>query len=234
MHWTAEPIFTGRCVVAVAGGASLSLSQVREIGIARARNLIRVISINDAVYPCWFADLAYACDATWWKYHQGLPGFDGRRLSLDYSSVDGVDYLHNTGPTGFEPDPTGLRTGGNGGYQVLNLCAHLGAAQVLLVGYDMHGSHWFGDHPDGVRRVAPNMPNRIRHFTDLVDPLTERGVEVINCSPGSALQGVFPMGNLSTELKRLESVPKKPKPEDKQPVYVNRQMAAGIGGYRTR
>ncbi|MHB1086151.1 MAG: hypothetical protein ACYCZ0_00190 [Minisyncoccota bacterium] len=216
--------------------------------MARAKDLIRVIAINDAVYPCWFADVGYACDKAWWDHHDGVPGFEGRRVTLRHQKnqvYEGADWLNSTGTDGFEPDPCGLRTAGNSGYQALNLCAHLGAATVLLVGYDMHGTHWFGDHPESCRRAQPNQKRLASHFADLVAPLAERGIRVVNCSPGSAITA-FPMGDIETELQRLEAAVakknKEPKPvkdvkdakdtKAKMAVYPNRQIVAGQ--YKTR
>lgn len=240
-QWRAEPLWGGETVVLVAGGKSLSLAQVRMVGIARANSFVRVIAINDAVYPCWFADAVYACDRQWLAEHDGVPGFDGRRITLKHQNNpvwEEADWLISTGPEGFEPDPGGLRTAGNSGYQALNLCAHLGASKVLLVGYDMRGgaaSHWFGEHPDGCRKnMTRPFEARAHHFVGLAEPLRERGIDVVNCTPGSAITA-FRTGDLMTELQRLQPVPKpKPAPVDKQPVYVDRQAKAGVGGYRTR
>ena len=219
MLYRAEPIYEGRVVAVVGGGPSLSLPQVRMLGMARARGLIRVITLNDAVYPCWFSDIAYACDAKWWRHHCGVPGFEGMRLSLEEN--DHADRMVITGTTGFDPDPGALRTGGNSGYQALHLCAHLMPRRVILVGIDMAGTHWFGDHPPELWTRTPDMQNRIRRFDDLKGPLAERGIEVVNASPNSALP-TFPRGDLATELQRLE-----PK------LGTDRQMVAGRN-YGTR
>lgn len=240
MLWRAEPIFAGRTIACVAGGTSLSLSQVRAIGIARARDDIRVIAINDAVYPCWFADLLYACDREWLDHHRGVPGFEGRRVTLSSGRLEpypDADWLMATGPEGFEPDPGGLRTAGMSGYQALNLCAHLGASRVLLVGYDARGGtkdHWFGQHPDECRReILRPFEKRAHHYDKIAGPLLDRGIDVVNCTPGSAITA-FRQGDLMTELKRVETE-KKPKPViDKQAVYIHRQALAGVSGYKTR
>ena len=93
-----------------------------------------------------------------------------------------------------------LRTGANSGYQAINLAVHMGAKRILLLGYDMQptetGSHWFGEHPDG---VEPSWMNMLQHYPSLVKPLKEKGVEVINCTQSTALE-VFPRGKIEELL----------------------------------
>lgn len=160
------------------------------MGIAHAADKVRVIAINDAIYPCWFADIGYACDKKWWEHHNGIPGFRGIRTSCDDSGFPDIRFLHNTGRDGFDPVPGNLRTGGNSGYQAMHLAMQLGVTKIILVGFDMRGKpqhHWFGEHPKQVECLALNHDSRIRYFTTLLPALRELGVDVLNASPGSAL-----------------------------------------------
>jgi len=116
-----------------------------------------------------------------------------------------VHVLQNTGYTGLELEPTGLRTGRNSGYQAINLAVHLGAARILLLGYDMAEnpvgpSHWFGEHPDHQPSPYPQMREA---FDTIVEPLAAIGVTVVNCSRRTALTA-FPCALLEDELARLE------------------------------
>jgi hypothetical protein len=100
--------------------------------------------------------------------------------------------LRNTGERGLENDSTGLRTGRNSGYAAINLAVHLGATRIVLLGYDMRGhkqQHFFGQHPPRLRSSTP-YASFVACFSTLVEPLRQRGVEVLNCTPGSAL-GMF-------------------------------------------
>lgn len=204
-YWRADGSWNGRTVVIVGGGPSVTTAQVRAIGLARAADRIRVIAINDAVYPCWFADIVWGCDARWWRYHGTLPGFSGIKLALTDTGglPPGVMLMKNTGEEGFDPDPWSVRTGRNGGYQALHVAVHMGATTVLLVGYDMQGQHWFGRHPAEVHPHAgnPAMHRRIYFFARLAPLLKERGVRVVNVTPGSALDA-FERDDLETELRR--------------------------------
>lgn len=204
--WVTAPIWESYPVVIVAGGESFSAAQARLIGMARARDRVRVIAVNDAVYPCWFADIAYAADAAWWLHHGDLPGFQGMKLSIEPNAgyppmPEFVDFLRNTGKDGFDTAPDALRTGENGGYQTIHLAAHLGARKMLLVGFDNRGTHWFGRHPAGVRKDPANFNARYAALKGLAAYLKKAGIEVRNASPGSAID-IFPSVDLATEIMR--------------------------------
>jgi NADPH:quinone reductase-like Zn-dependent oxidoreductase len=85
---------------------------------------------------------------------------------------------------------------GSSGYQAVNLALLLGATTILLVGYDMHhrkGLHWFGAHSKEVNRNQSD-PQVFAKTYDSIDPRAY-GVEIINCTPGSAVTA-FPFGSL--------------------------------------
>lgn len=107
--------------------------------------------------------------------------------------------------TGIDPDPTGLRTGKNSGYQAVNLAVHLGASRIVLLGFDMQaartGDHFFGQHryPGAVNTRAETFRDFREAFETAVEPLQRLGVEVVNASPGSALTA-FPQASLEEAL----------------------------------
>lgn len=209
-RYRVEPIWEGGTVFCIAGGASLTLSQVRLIGMAKRRPGVRVIAVNDAVYPAAFADIAYACDTSWWDHHKGVPWFPRLRLCYGIRNVPprgsfmlpedpGIMFVEGSGTEGLDADPQRLRSGGNSGYQVIQLAANLGATRVVLVAYDMQGEHWFGQHPEGQLRRSPVFATRISQFNVLANGLRDRGgVTVVNASPGSALHA-FPFVSLEAE-----------------------------------
>ena len=208
-------LWPGSTVVCIGGGPSLTRRQV-DFCNGRAR----VIAINDAYRLAPWADVLYAADSKWWRWHEGVPGFQGMKFGLRWMAKEkrfndgweGEKYLDvqgvaGTGDLGLEMDRRGVRTGGNGGYQAINLAVHLGARRIILLGYDMRTvdgkSHWFGEHPDGV-------PTHYRStrvwFQALIRPLEDLEVEVINCTPGSVLMA-FPMEVLEDVLYREEMAP---------------------------
>lgn len=87
-----------------------------------------------------------------------------------------------------QAEPGTIGGGGNSGFQALNLAIQFGARRILLLGYDMHGGHWHGDHPAGMAQPKDDTMARWRRAFQANAPLiAAMGVEVINCTPGSAL-----------------------------------------------
>ena len=202
--WSAPRLWPGWDFACLGGGPSLTQGQVDSL-----RDRARVIAVNDAYRLAPWADVLYACDWRWWRKHDGVADFPGLKVTLSNARghLDAwpeIKVLENTGTDGLETAPTGLRTGRNGGYQAINLALHLGAARVLLLGYDMKAAgdgrtHWFGDHQDWPTKATIFENLFLPNFAGLAAPLRQAGVEVINCTPGSALT-VFPALSLEAAL----------------------------------
>lgn len=110
--------------------------------------------------------------------------------------------LRNLGCEGLSKDPKGVQTGKNSGYQALNIAVLAGARRVILLGYDCKVGeggkvHWFGDHP--IKTPPSVFQEMVRTFRTAVAPLKEAGVEVLNCTPGSAINA-FPKVPLESAL----------------------------------
>jgi hypothetical protein len=190
-YWRVPRLWEGQTAFILGGGPSL-----RSVDLGRVQG--RVIAINDAyrLYPA--ADILYFCDAAWWEGRNGRRGhvkrvFTGERIVTLENDFDGVLRLRNTGATGLETEPDGLRHGSNSGYQCINLAYHLGVKRIVLLGYDMRcvdgETHW-GPRPEpqsahGFERTLQYA--MLPKFESLVDPLREAGVEVLNATAGSRL-----------------------------------------------
>jgi hypothetical protein len=185
-------------------GSGPSLTQA-DVDVCRGR--VRVIAIKDAIRLAPWADVLYGCGADvtrWWnRMGDSVAWFQGLRYTLDPGAAKWATVLKNTGQTGLELSPDGLRTGENSGYQAINLAVHLGARQILLLGFDMGKSedgkhHWFGDHPHG---VPPPYEKFLWRFETIVEPLRAARVAVLNCSRTTALPvSIFPRVTLDVAL----------------------------------
>ena len=206
--------FPDQTIVCVASGPSLTAEQ-----LALVRDL-PMVAVNDAVRLAPWADVLYSSDRGWWRYYQGVEAFKGLRVSIgrkkgDASSITapgclGVTVLEHTGDEGLEWAPTGLRSGKHSGYAAINLAVHLGARRVLLLGYQggpvAGRSHFFGRHPSGLNESTETHYAHFRRmYETLVAPLALAKIEVVNCTPGSAIT-VFPAVSLEFALAAAEVV----------------------------
>jgi len=193
-----ERLWPNSTVVCIGTGPSLTPAQVDV-----CRGKAHVIVVNNAWELAPWADVLYAADAKWWRRFDGVPAFPGLKYSVmptransAHQEYPSIQILRNTGGYGLELDPSGLRTGANSGYQAINLAVHLGASRIVLLGYDMHGDHYFGSHPD---KAKPAFSMCLTAFPTLVEPLQAAGVSIVNCTPGSALT-CFPQASLLSIL----------------------------------
>ncbi len=192
-----HPEWVGETCFILGGGPSLL-----DVPIWRLRQLKsygRVIVINDSYRLVPDADVLYFCDAHWWQARNRdvEATFTGRKIITmvgNGNSISDVISLRNTGATGLETDPGAIRHGHNSGYAAINVAAHFGCRQIVLLGYDMHvagtHTHW---HDTPVRPVPPDMFERslqrdmLPNFNTLKAPLEKAGVRVVNSTPASAL-----------------------------------------------
>jgi len=196
------------CIVA-APGPSLTADIA-----ARCRG-VPTIAVNDAYRLFPDAELLYACDAEWWRHHDGCRDFAGERWSshgnrvrdnkIDVGSKYGLSLIAGRDGEGFSLDPAVIHYGDNSGFQAINIAGHKIAwrGRIALVGFDMRRvgekGHFFGKHPQGLRTTRPQTyENWTKRFIAASRMLPE-GVEIVNCTPDSALT-CFKMMDLADAL----------------------------------
>lgn len=196
MSYRVPRMWPGETVAVLATGPSMSQSVADQV-----RGL-RCVVVNDAFRLAPWADILYAADRRWWEANPDALDFSGIRLCAQ-PGVRGVGYMQHSGTQGFDPDPSRIRTGGNSGYQAVHVAIHTGAARVLLLGFDMRGTHFFGEHtkrtPDGVL-LRNTSPETFRRWVQRFDTLKGHGAEIINCTPGSAISA-FPFASIDEVLE---------------------------------
>ncbi|MBI1216891.1 MAG: hypothetical protein GC185_13895 [Alphaproteobacteria bacterium] len=169
-------------------GESLTADAARAI-----EGLGRVIAVNDAWRLAPFADVLYACDRQWWDHWRGVPEFKGEKWTQDANfGADcalrwGLNLVRSIEAPGLSFDPEFIHRGGNSSYQALNLAAHFGASEIVLLGVDLKGRHFFGDHPQGLRRRSPFAEWRA-NFATLLPDIARANIKILNASPISELK----------------------------------------------
>ncbi len=192
----------GATVVICASGPSLTREDLAYLELVHAAGRVRVIVINTTYELAPWADCLYACDGVWWSTHPAAAHFAGLKYALEAPARwYGAVALRNTGRTGLELDPSGLKTGNNSGYQAINLAVHLGAARIVLLGYDLQlgpdgATHWHRPHP-APRRLP--FAEWLRYFRTLAAPLADLGITVVNATRRTALD-VWPLEALEDAI----------------------------------
>jgi hypothetical protein len=184
-------------------GSGPSLNQA-DVDYARAHVDLTIV-VNSSYKFAPDATALYAADAKWWGWHKGClsshsvgtekyPAFTGKlKYCLSRTPwYPEVQLLRRGTQHGLMLDPGKVALGHNGVYQSINVAVHFGATRIVLLGVDMKGRHFHGEHPD---RTVPPFSVCLARFAGLVQPLADAGVEVVNCTPGSALK-CFPMASL--------------------------------------
>lgn len=209
----------------IACGPSLTLEQVALV--EAHRGAAGVIAVNDAYLVAPWADVHYAADSHWHKWHtEGIAkptlglfaadvrelwaSFRGQKCTIQNSGSnvtdDAVHMLknrdHPVHGLGLSLDPHYLVTGRNSGFQALNLAVLAGAKEIILLGFDgapnaAGKDHFHGGHP---RPTPPAAYPLYRQAMSAAEgSLKEAGVEVINCTPGSQIDS-FPKRALEEVL----------------------------------
>jgi len=199
----------GECVAIVGAGPS-----AKAAGVEKLKDRIHVIVINESHSLCPWADILYACEADWWtvreKEAKKFPGIklrleDPRRTIAGVSTIK-IPQQHNIWVNEFLFEKPGVvGSGGNGGFQMINLAAQFGATAIALVGFDMRhdgGIHWHGLHPSPLRNPdAARFEQWRKALDDNAPKLLADGIDVVNCSPVSALTA-FPKLTIDQMLER--------------------------------
>lgn len=176
-------VWAGKTVAILASGPSMSQAVADKV---RADRLPAIV-VNTTFRLAPWADLLYGADASWWKNTAGALQFAGLKFSCE--PVLGILNLRNAGKTGYSDDATCIHTYGNSGAQAIQIAAKGGAARILLHGFDMRGSHWHGEHPKPLRSTsAGTLDGWVKSMETLAAELAQRSVQVVNCTPGSALK----------------------------------------------
>lgn len=132
-----------------------------------------------------WAQFVAASDRGWWRKYPEAMRFPERFAMMPVDDVErvnvpGVGAICNSGVLGLE------------------VAKMKGATRILLLGFDMHGAHFFGAYTNGLRNTNESQRrNHLRQFADW--GRANKGIEILNCTEGSALT-CFPTARLEDVL----------------------------------
>lgn len=168
----------------LATGPSLTVEQVDAV------KHLNVVAVSDAYRLAPWAKAIASTDAAWWKANPDALKFEGWKFGAfpSFRPVPGVERFNADTHT-------------NSGLLGLMVAVSLGAKRILLLGFDMKapGKHFFGEHKPPLKSTKPA---RMEAFKKQFANYRPRGVEIVNCTPGSALKA-YPSRNLEDCLAGL-------------------------------
>ena len=186
-------LWPGSTIVCLGAGPSLTFADLTCVRDAA----VHTIAINSMVFLATWAEVLYVADAQWWQWYRDVPNdqLPPWLFTLQPQARahrPSVRVLRASGQTGLDTAPDALRLGGHGGYQAINLAVHLGAARIVLLGYDLQPGpdgqhHCHAEHPDGNH---PNYPYRRGVYATLLAPLAALGVTIVNCSRATSIEAI--------------------------------------------
>lgn len=192
-----KPYFgRGFTAVCIASGPSLTAGDCETVRKWRysgseeeagaAKKIVIVVNTTFEIAP--WADILYAMDRNWWEKYfiKGEKRFDGLKLT----PISGIKCAKKISFNHYQ----------NSGVGAVSLAAHLGAARIILLGYDCQKtggkSHWHGNHPAGLGNAGS-----IGTWPGMFEKLKKElaGAEIINCTRETALT-MFERKELSEAL----------------------------------
>lgn len=230
--WTPLPLFAGATVFCLASGPSLTQEICDRI---RGR---RAIVVNSSCALAPWADVLYFTDSGWYEPRRELvrtwPGWvvsmsrqAARELNAPgepaFRGLPRILRVKGIGDPTFPPrlpgmpkrfgfPPAGSREihqGRNSGNTAVSLAIALGAARVVLHGYDcrvVNGREHHHDEYKGPRDLSL-YDNEFRHaFDGWNEAARNSGVEILNCTHGSAITE-FPFVDLDQVLDEVPCDP---------------------------
>lgn len=207
--WTPEPIFKGETVFCLASGPSLTPEVCEKI---RGRPAIVVnVSFRLAPWaPIWF----FTDSSIYERYRDDVAAWPGEIVTMSRTAKrelpDKVKRVKGEGDPAFPfarfpalGSPT-IRQGRSSGHTAISLAIALGASRVALLGYDMrlvdgrehHHTEYNGPHGRDLEQYARDF---VPAFAGWNAAAVASGVEILNCTPGSALTE-FPFADLDEVL----------------------------------
>jgi hypothetical protein len=140
--------------------------------------------------PRDWVDAVWFVDARWFSWHvKNLKDFSGIISHCAPRCIHiGMNYFLRGKPGGIESREQYIAWNGNAGMSAINFAYHLGVKRVVLLGYDMQRvngqPNWHKDHPAPQKNPYFRF---LRKAPNIKADAARLGLEIVNCTPGSAL-----------------------------------------------
>lgn len=151
-----------------------------------------VVAVNNAYQLAPWAAALVANDRKWWDEHPESKQFAGRKFCT--KTISGISRHHGKG----------VRGDANSGMLGIDVALEVfKATEILLLGFDFQGTHFFGRYTNGCSNTTTSSRNKHQRQMKAWRMLHPK-VKVVNLTPGSALKA-FPMGDLDAYLPPVQA-----------------------------
>lgn len=201
-YWKATRLWPNSTIFILGGGPTLL-----DTLAGRELRQYPVIGVNDAcVLGDWVDVLMFDARWYWWSLEQ-CRSFRGLKVTLnchpelyDVSQEPGVNVMKYKYGHGLIRDPRYLNFNRSNGAAAINLAYHLGADEVVLLGFDMRRVNGRKNWYDRQEVSKPNPYSRfLEPFPKIKRDAKALGLKIINATPGSKLK-CFPFVALDSYL----------------------------------
>lgn len=142
--------------------------------VADSVRSFRVIAVSNTHELAPWADVLVSNDKSWWTNNPKAKEFTGEKFcGLAVEPPKDVERF------------SGAMSGSNSALLAMQIAVSKGAKRILLLGVDLTGKHYFGDHPAPLRNPSEH---RFEIFKKQFAAYQPKGVEIFNCSTYSHLR----------------------------------------------
>lgn len=201
--WTPEPLLKRETVFVLASGPSL-----KGFDFERLRGL-NTIAVNSTAKLIPWADMLFFTDNSWFQKNRAfVESWRGVVVTLSRAAKrthpDLVRRIEAEPRPDFPPVGTSrIKAGRSSGHSAVSLAASMGAARIVLLGFDMRfvdeRSHCHDDYENKDALLYER--DFVPAFDGWYDAALRAGTEIVNATPNSALKE-FPMVDIDDEIAR--------------------------------
>jgi len=203
--WKVIDIWKGGTCVILGGGPSLNdvdlslFHKFRVIGVNNAYGTPIKNKKGDKTLcykPHPWVDICWFGDERWYRWHRKwLRKYPGLLCCCKEKmhGKDGIFGVCRGKPQGIDIRPRFVAWNKSSGASAINFAYHLGVKRIILLGFDMRrvddSPNWHDDHPAPLKNPYVRF---LKPFPIIAKEAKELGLEIINATPGSALE-CFPI-----------------------------------------
>ena len=199
-----------KTAVCIGTGPSLTMDQLeaaRDHGFA-------LYACNNAIFLAPDAELLYSVNKAWWDhYYEMVKDYRCEKWTTNPEAARAynLSWIAEKNAKGLSTNPDYIHHGHGSGYSLVSMAHKKGYERIILIGYDLKyapdydpgnrnpGStprHFFngGEYPPSMQHwPSVSIKNGVHiELVDLYRSIAEQGlVELVNCTPGSALESVI-------------------------------------------